>query len=149
MKLLGDEDVLNVRIIPCNDGHGRILEQGNATLEVGDLLDAQLAFFRHSSRKSPCILLYIPDVTLHKQLESLVLHMKPGEKAPTANLDLGMELLQVLDDRAINRTPKVRVMIGDDARLVPYIVENVLEASFAEELVPSAERDLDNATKLG
>ena len=40
-------------------------------------------------------------------------------------------------------------MIGNHARLVPYIVENILEASLAEELVPSAEGDLDDAPKLG
>ena len=72
MKLFGDEDVLNVRVIPSSDSHGCILEQRNATLELRDLLDAQLAFFRHSSRKSPCILLYIPDMTLHKQSTALV-----------------------------------------------------------------------------
>ena len=66
MKLLGDEDILNVRIISCSDTHRRILEQRDATLKLGDLLDAQLAFFRHGSRKSPRILLYIPDMTLHK-----------------------------------------------------------------------------------
>ena len=64
VKLFGDEDVLNVRVVPCSDGHGRILEQRNATLELRDLLDAQLAFFRHSSRKSPCILLHIPNMAL-------------------------------------------------------------------------------------
>lgn len=66
-----------------------------------------------------------------------------------ANLDLRMELLQVLHDRAINCAPKVCVMIGNHARLVPYIVENVLEASLAEELVPSAEGNLDDTPKLG
>jgi hypothetical protein len=50
MKLPGDEDVLDVRIVPCSDGHGRIFEQRNATLELGDLLNAQLAFLCHSSR---------------------------------------------------------------------------------------------------
>jgi hypothetical protein len=40
-------------------------------------------------------------------------------------------------------------MICNDARLVPYIIENVLEASLAEELVPSAEGDLDDTPELG
>ena len=66
-----------------------------------------------------------------------------------ANLDLGMELLQVLHDRAIDCAPKICVVIGNHARLIPYIVENVLEASLAEELVPSAEGNLDDASKLG
>jgi hypothetical protein len=60
-----------------------------------------------------------------------------------------MELLQVLHNRAINCASKVCVVIGNHARLVPYIVENVLKASFAEELVPSAEGDLNDAPKLG
>jgi len=41
------------------------------------------------------------------------------------------------------------MVIGNHTRLVPYIIENVLEASLAKELVPSAEGDLDDATKLG
>ena len=74
MKLLGDEDILNVRIISCSDRHRRIFEQRNAALELGDLLDAQLAFFRHGSRKSPCILLYIPNMTLYKTIN----HVSPS-----------------------------------------------------------------------
>ena len=66
-----------------------------------------------------------------------------------ANLDLGMEFLQVLHNRAINCAPKVCVMIGNYARLVSYIVENILEASLAKELVPSTEGDLDDAPKFG
>ena len=45
------QNILNVRIILCSDSHGRIFEQCNATLEVGNLLDAQLAFLCHSYRK--------------------------------------------------------------------------------------------------
>lgn len=60
-----------------------------------------------------------------------------------------MELLQVLHNGTINCASEVCVMIGNHARLVPYIVENILEASLAEELVPSAEGDLDDAPKLG
>ena len=41
------------------------------------------------------------------------------------------------------------MVICNHTRLVPYIIENVLKASLAEELVPSAEGDLDNAPKLG
>ena len=67
VKLPRDEDVLNIRIIPCSDAHGCILEQRNATLELGDLLDAQLAFLRHGGRKSSGILLHIPNVTLDRQ----------------------------------------------------------------------------------
>ena len=66
MKLLRDKNILNVRIIPGSDGHGRIFEQRNATLEVGNLLDAQLAFLCHSCRKPSCIFLHIPNMTLHK-----------------------------------------------------------------------------------
>jgi hypothetical protein len=108
--------------------------------------------FRHSSRKPPCILLHIPNMTLHKRPTALVPCVAGEtwrESAGRTHLDLGMELLQVLHDRAINRAPKVCMVIGNHARLVPYIVENVLEASLAEELVPSAEGDLDDAPKLG
>lgn len=55
----------------------------------------------------------------------------------------------MLHNGTINCAPEVCVMIGNHARLVPDIVENILEASLAEELVPSAEGDLDNAPKLG
>lgn len=55
----------------------------------------------------------------------------------------------MLHDRAINRAPKIGMMIRNHACLVSYIIENVLEASLAEELVASAEGDLDDTPKLG
>jgi len=66
-----------------------------------------------------------------------------------AHLDLRMEFLQVLHDRAINRAPKVGMVIGNHTGLVPDIIEDVLKASLAEELVPSAKGDLDDPPKLG
>ena len=41
------------------------------------------------------------------------------------------------------------MVIGNHTCLVPYIIENVLEASLAQELVPRTEGDLDDAPKLG
>jgi hypothetical protein len=85
-------------------------------------------------------------MTLHKR-QSLTLYVKHGEK--TAYLDFGMEFLQVLHDRAINCATKVGMMIRNHAGLVPNIIENILEASLAKELVPRAEGDLDDAAELG
>ena len=64
-------------------------------------------------------------------------------------LDLQPQLLQMLDDRAIDRAPQVGVMIRHDTGLVADAIVYVLHASFTEELVASAEWNLYNGSQLG
>jgi hypothetical protein len=64
-------------------------------------------------------------------------------------LDLGAELLKVLDDGALDGLCEVGVVVGDDAGLVADAVVDVLDAVLAEELVALSEGDLDDAAELG
>lgn len=63
-------------------------------------------------------------------------------------LNLHSELLQVLNDRAINRLAKVGVVVGHDACLVTDAVVYVLHAALTEELVASTEGHLDDGAEL-
>lgn len=65
------------------------------------------------------------------------------------SLDLGPELLEVLDNGGFDGPGQRRVRVGNDPGLVSDGVENILHTALAEELVSGSERDLDNSTELG
>ena len=62
--------------------------------------------------------------------------------------DFYPQLLQVLDDRAVDRPTKVRVVVSDRASLIANGVVGVLEAPLAEELVAGTEGDLNYRAEL-
>jgi len=64
-------------------------------------------------------------------------------------LDLGPELLEVLDDRRLDSPGQGRVRVGNDPGLVPDGVKDILHTAFTEELVSGSEWDLDNSSELG
>jgi len=55
----------------------------------------------------------------------------------------------MLDDRRVNGTTEISVLVSDDASLVSDRVVDILDPALAQELVPSLERYLNNSTKLG
>jgi len=64
-------------------------------------------------------------------------------------LDLGPELLQVLDNGRLDGPGKRRVRVGNDPGLVSDGVEDILHTAFTEELVSGSEWDLNNGSELG
>ena len=62
--------------------------------------------------------------------------------------DFYPQLLQVLDDRAVDRPTKVRVVVSDRAGLVANGVVSILQAPLSEELVAGTEGDLNDRTEL-
>jgi hypothetical protein len=81
------------------------------------------------------------------------------------SLYLRLQFLKVLNDGTVDGASEVGVVISDDAGLVSDFVENILErmsdvlisrsdnlshlkAAFAQELVSSSERDLNDASEL-
>ena len=63
-------------------------------------------------------------------------------------LDLYSQLLQVLDDGAVNCATKVCVVVSDRAGLVANGVVSILQAPLSEELVAGTEGDLNDRTEL-
>lgn len=63
-------------------------------------------------------------------------------------LDLGPELLEVLDDGRLDSPGQRRVRVGNDPGLVSDGVEDILHTAFAEELVSGSEWDLNNGSEL-
>lgn len=78
-----------------------------------------------------------------RQLARIVLHVLD------MRLDLKVQLLQVLNDRALDRLTKVGMMIGNDAGLVANVVVDVLKTVLAEELVSGSEGNLDDCAEFG
>lgn len=127
LELAEDLLVGCVRVLSGRDAHGGVLEQGDGTSKLGDLLGRHLALFSDRVGELAGVLLHILDVSL----------------------DLGAELLEVLDDGSLDRLCEVGVMVSDDTGLVADAVVDVLDTVFAEELVALAEGDLNDTTELG
>ncbi len=127
LELAEDLLVGGVGVLASRDAHGGVLEEGDGACELGDLLGGHLALLGDRVGELAGVLLDILDV----------------------RLDLGAELLEVLDDGALDGLCEVGVVVGDDAGLVADAVVDVLDAVLAEELVALAEGDLDDAAELG
>ena len=63
-------------------------------------------------------------------------------------LDLYSQLLQVLDDGAVNCAAKICVVVSDRAGLVANGVVSILQAPLSEELVAGTEGDLNDRAEL-
>lgn len=96
LKLAGDEAVGVPRVLAGGDVHGGVLEHGDGAGEVGDDLGGDLALFGDGGGELAGVELDVLDV----------------------GLDLGAELLQVLDDGHVDSLGQVGVMVGDGSGLL-------------------------------
>lgn len=55
----------------------------------------------------------------------------------------------MLNDAAIDGSTKVCVLVCDAPGFVSDAIKNILQTSFAEKVIPSSERHLDNGSELG
>lgn len=78
------------------NAHGSILQHGDTSRQVRDHLGAQLSLLRNSSGEFAGVLLDILDV----------------------RLQLGSELLQVLNNRSFDRLGQIGMRIGDQTSLL-------------------------------
>jgi hypothetical protein len=85
-------------------GHGSVGDSSDGSSQVGNGLGGHLPLLSDTSSKLSSVVLNVLDV----------------------GLDLGSELLQVLNDRRINGSGEGRVRLGDDSGLVTDSVEDVL-----------------------
>ncbi len=127
LELTEDLLVSSVRVLASSDAHGGVLEQGDGTSKLGDHLGGHLTLLGDRVGKLAGVLLDILDVSL----------------------DLGAELLEVLDDGALDGLGKVGVVVSNDTGLFADAVVDVLDTVLAEELVALTEGDLDDTTELG
>lgn len=63
-------------------------------------------------------------------------------------LDLQPKLLQVLDNRTVNRSTQVGMVVRHNTGLIADAVVYILHAALTEELVTSTEWDLDDRAQL-
>lgn len=63
-------------------------------------------------------------------------------------LDLCAQFMQMLYDGTVHRTAQIRMLVGNYTSFIAYAVVDILQASFAEELVTRLKRHLYDAAEL-
>jgi hypothetical protein len=115
-----------VRVLLGSHTHGGVLEQGNGAGKIRDHLGGQFAFLGNTVGQFTGVLLHILDMSL----------------------DLGSQLLQVLNNGSLDSLCQVGVVVGNDTGLFSNAVEDVLDTIFTQELVSFTERNLNNTSQL-
>jgi hypothetical protein len=150
-----DGQVDGERVLLGRDAHGGVGNGTDSPGQVGDGLGGHLPLLGDTGGEFASVVLDVLNVSL----------------------DLGSELLEVLNDRRVDGSGEGRVGLGDDAGLVTDGVEDVLQldrkdgllvsaagkacgemsetrhaylnTTFTQELVSMPERDLDDGSQLG
>jgi hypothetical protein len=155
LELPVDGQVDGERVLLGRDAHGGVGNGTDSPGQVGDGLGGHLPLLGDTGGEFASVVLDVLNVSL----------------------DLGSELLEVLNDRRVDGSGEGRVGLGDDAGLVTDGVEDVLQldrkdgllvsaagkacgemsetrhaylnTTFTQELVSMPERDLDDGSQLG
>jgi hypothetical protein len=109
------------------NAHGSVGDGSDSPGQIGNGPSAHLPLLGNTSSELSGIVLNILDVSL----------------------DLGPQLLQVLDDGGIDGPGEGRVGFGNDSSLVTDGVEDVLDTALTEELVSVTEGNLNDGSELG
>lgn len=104
-----DELVGEPGVLLCGDAHRRVLEHRDAPGQVRDDLCRDLALVGDARRQLARVELDVLDV----------------------RLELGPELLQVLDDAQLDRLGQVGVVVRDQARLLPLSSSQPMSVRFS------------------
>ena len=126
LKLLHHGLVNSEGVLLGRDLHGSVIDGTNSSGQVGDSPGRQLPLLGDRSCQLSGVVLDVLDMSL----------------------DLGSELLEVLDDGRLDSPSERSVGIGNETSLVSDSVEDILHTAFTEELISGPERDLDDSTKL-
>jgi hypothetical protein len=127
LELLDNGHVDRERVLLGADLHRGVVDSSDSSGEVADRLGGELSLLGDGSGELSSVVLDVLDVSL----------------------DLGSELLEVLNNRGFDGSSEGRVRVGDHTSLVPDGVEDILHAALAQELVSRSEGDLDDGAKLG
>jgi hypothetical protein len=127
LELLQDGHVDGKGVLLGANRHGSVVDVSDSSVEVRDDLGGHLSLLGDGSGEFTSVVLDVLDV----------------------GLDLGPELLEVLDDGRLDGPCQRRVRVGNDPGLVSDGVEDILHTTFTEELVSGSEWDLDNSSELG
>jgi hypothetical protein len=127
LELLQDGHVDGEGVLLGANGHGGVVDVSDSSVEVRDDLGRHLSLLGDGSSQLSSVVLDVLDV----------------------GLDLGPELLQVLDNGRLDSPGKRRVRVGNDPGLVSDGVEDILHTALTEELVSGSEGNLNDGTELG